>query len=422
MPPFPKQTPHSPHPHPRAISSNIARATFAITFALSATLACTQITLANHSTIQPSTEGRAISQSTEQPTTSPASESAAGALIHEQLDRPIDLNFVRTPLPDVLAQIEDKTGIPLRARPRVWETLPYGRLTPLSAEIKRAPLRDALDALVAPLGLQIIVTEEAVEIAPIPAFDRLGRRATVEELSTIASLRANPLPSSNESASQTLGSLLDRIDATLKSAGSLTLERRTIEDLSLDLPPSPRDSTLYDALELLAGQSQLTWHPWGRSLIITTKKQLNLQRIERTISVRYDGVDLTQVLADLARQSGLDFAIEPGAIQRVPPDFRSFRLITTDATIRQTLESLSAFTGLGYVVTNDGIYVWNNSPTPATDVAPRNAGRILASYDLGNGISLLLRDDQLPEHVREKLEQHLQEAIRRIEASSTTTP
>jgi hypothetical protein len=383
-----------------------------------ATILCAQPTGAGTPTSQTPTEDRPIDQSTSALTT----ESATGALINEQLDRLIDLNFVRTPLPDVLAQIENESGIPLRAKRQVWETLPYGRLTPLSAEIKRAPLRDALDALVAPLGLQLIVTEDAVELTPIPAFDRLGRRATVEELTTIASLRAVTLPTPSESSTQTVGALLDRIDITLKAAGSLTLERRTIQDLSVELPPVPRDSNIYAALELLADHSQLTWHPWGRSLIITTKKQLNLQRIERPISVRYDGVDLTQVLADLARQSGLDFAIEPGAIQRVPPDFRSFRLITTDATIRQTLESLSAFTGLGYVVTHDGIYVWNNSPTPNADATPRDTGRILASYDLGNGISLLLRDDQLPEHVREKLEQHLQEAIRRIEATSTTKP
>ena len=64
--------------------------------------------------------------------------------------------------------------------------------------------------------------------------------------------------------------------------------------------------------------------------------------MNKTISTRYNGVDVAQVLMELSRYAGVPFNVEPGALQRIPPEFRTVRLILENATIQQILENLAS--------------------------------------------------------------------------------
>ena len=97
-------------------------------------------------------------------------------------------------------------------------------------------------------------------------------------------------------------------------------------------------------------------------------------QLAKTITVRFAGVDIAQVLSELSERSGVRFEIEPGALQRVPADVRNVQLILDNSSITQALETIAGFTGLGYVVTPRGVYIWNQSYATPGGVRDRVVG------------------------------------------------
>lgn len=133
-------------------------------------------------------------------------------------------------------------------------------------------------------------------------------------------------------------------------------------------------------------------------------------QLTKTVTIRYNGVDVSQVLAELSQTSGVEFTIEPGAIQRIPPEFRTIRLILDNATIKQALENLAGFTGLGYVVNESGVYIWNQASTPGgTQRDP-----ILGMIPLDNGMTLLIPQSQVPPDMQEYFRARMQKELAKI--------
>src|SRR5205814_3173036 len=155
--------------------------------------------------------------------------------------------------------------------------------------------------------------------------------------------------------------LIDAIDQKLvETKSSYAIENRLGDRVSPDkLISVARNATLMDALEALPAQTNGTWYPWEKSIILLPKEDQVRKQLNKAISVRYDGVDVTQVLAELSQRSGVEFTFEPGAIQRIPNEYRRIRLVLDNASIKQALESLAGFTGLGYVANEAGVYIWN---------------------------------------------------------------
>jgi hypothetical protein len=160
-----------------------------------------------------------------------------------------------------------------------------------------------------------------------------------------------------------------------------------------------RGATLMDALESLARDTRATWYPWGKSIIIVPKEDQARNQLAKNVTIRYNGVDVSQVLAELSQRAGVDFTIQPGAIQRIPPEFRTVRLLLDNASIRQALESICGFTGLGYVVNEHGVYIWNESNNPGSPTRPP----LFALIQLDNGVQVPVRESDVPPDVREYL-------------------
>src|SRR5579871_3524697 len=74
------------------------------------------------------------------------------ALINEALDKNVSLS-VNDVLPSVLKSIEEKTGVRISATDSVYELLPWGEQTNLSAKLENQTLRNALTAICQKLGL-----------------------------------------------------------------------------------------------------------------------------------------------------------------------------------------------------------------------------------------------------------------------------
>jgi hypothetical protein len=135
--------------------------------------------------------------------------------------------------------------------------------------------------------------------------------------------------------------------------------------------------------------------------------QIRNNQLSRSVYTRFDGVDISQVLVELEQASGVPFEIEPGAVQRIPPDSRRVSLILNPGTVQQALEAISGFTGLDYVVKGDGIYIWNQSAGTATSATDPAVGMI----QLDNGVQVMLRRSQLPADVQEYIDYRKNKAI-----------
>jgi hypothetical protein len=333
----------------------------------------------------------------------------ASALINEALDKQVALDLNGT-LPAAVRAIGEKTGVTIEASPIVWDLLPWGEQTNITAKIEGQTLRDALDAITRKLGLTFAVKEHVVELQPMPALRRLGRRATVKELQALDLLASNPANVGSEQP--TVRQLVESIDKRLLELKSpFAIENRPGNAVPQDQPVFvARNATLLDALESLVKETALTWYPWDQSIVIVPKQDQVRNQLARLITVRYNGVEVHQVLVELAQRSGVEFILEPGAVQRIPPEFRTLRLQLNDVSVQQAIESIAAFTGLNYNVTDRGVYVWNPSTTPG--VGARDP--IVGMVQLDSGMQLLIPQSQVPADVQEYLKLKMRRELAKI--------
>lgn len=320
------------------------------------------------------------------------------SLINEALDKQttIDLNDV---LPNALKKIKDQTGVPLTAEPAVYELLPWGTQTNVQAKIENRTLRQALDAVTRKLALTYVVKEETIELQPTAPLRRMSRRATSQELAALDMLASTPanLPTDRF----TLEKLVAAIDQKLVDAKQpFAIENRSADAAASLAVFVPRNATLSEALESIVKDTNQTWYPWGKSIVVLPKQdQIRLQLESKTMTRRFDGVDISQVLLDLSRRSGVAFDIQAGAIQNISPEVRNVRLFLDNATVRQALESIAGFTGLSYSVTESGVNIWNQQQAAR---GPRDPA--IGIITLDNGMQVLVPTSQVPPDMREYIQ------------------
>jgi hypothetical protein len=335
----------------------------------------------------------------------------SSALINEALDQPVVLKL-NTVLPKAAAAIADKTGVKVDVDPAVWDLLPWGEQTNIEVNLDKQTLRAGLEAVAKRLGLVMVLKAQAVELQPMPALRRLGRRATDKELDALYLLSTTPLDNLQPAQKEKLkvDELVEAVDAKLQQVRpDLAVEFRRRDMLKADQALAvARNATLADALETLSRETPATWYPWGRSIVVLPREmQIRNNQLGRPIDTRFDGVDISQVLVELEQASGVPFEIEPGAVQRIPPESRRVTLILSPGTVQQALEAISGYTGLDYVVKGDGIYIWNQSAGTATSATDPAVGMI----QLDNGVQVMLRRSQLPADVQEYIDYRKNKAI-----------
>src|SRR5262245_31182687 len=100
------------------------------------------------------------------------------ALINEALDKLVKLDLDTT-LPVAMRAIGEQTSVTIEAAPSVFDLLPWGEQTQIKARIEGQTLREALEAITRKLGLTFVLKEHVIQLQPMPALMRLGRRSTV---------------------------------------------------------------------------------------------------------------------------------------------------------------------------------------------------------------------------------------------------
>jgi hypothetical protein len=259
-------------------------------------------------------------------------QDTTSALMNEAMDKPVKLELNGT-LPQVMQTIAEQTGVRLQATQGVWDLLPWGQQTNINAKIENQTLRQALEAITRKLGLTFTLRDEAVELEPMPALRRLGRRATPQELAVLDLLSSTSMGLNNEHP--TLRQLMLAVDAKLESAKSpFAIEDRVFEGQSRDNTVFvPRNATMMDALEAIDHSTAATWYPWGKSIVIVTKQDQVRNQLAKTVSVRYTGVNISQVLLSRLTSNRVRFS-------GFHPNFATYACFwTTPASNRRWIRS-----------------------------------------------------------------------------------
>lgn len=348
-------------------------------------------------------------------------DNSTSALINQALDKNVTLQLDGV-LPTVLKTIEDKTGVHIAPTDQVYDLLPWGEQTNIKAKIENQTLRAALTAITHKLGLGWELGQYEVWLKPMPALSRLGRRATVAELQALDLLMTTPLGEHKEQMTvQELVNLIDQQLAGIKSP-SLVVELRAGDPSDaqagvIELGKSigvRRNATISEALQDMSRQTDATWYPWGKDIVIVPKQQQVRLQLDKTITARYNGQDISKVLDSLSQKAGVPFEIEPGAFQRVPPEYRVIKVDSDNATIRQVLDDIRGFTGLNYVVKSDGIYIWNQNANPTTGLRGGGNDPVVLMLELDGGLQLLMRESEVPADLQSYLAHKKAEEIQRM--------
>jgi hypothetical protein len=349
-----------------------------------------------------------------------ASAQNLSALMNEALDKQVGKLELSGSLPKAMRDIADQTGVRIEAQRAVWDLLPWGEQTNLTARIENQTLREALAGITQKLGLTFELKDQYVELQPMPALRRLGRRATVAELRALDVLAATKASFANERP--TVKQLVDGVDARLQAIDAevtnskkqplgLAVEYRMTDTVLQDQTVFvSRGANLLDALESLTANTRATWYPWGKSIVILPKEEVIRNQLGKTLTMRYNGTDITQVLSELSQAAGVEFSIQPGAVQQIPPDFRKINLLLDNASVRQALENISGFTGLGYVVREKDVYLWNQT---ADRPAVGGSDPIIGQVEL-QGLNVYLRTSQVPPDVRDYLKYKAQMHVEQL--------
>jgi hypothetical protein len=266
------------------------------------------------------------------------------------------------------------------------------------------------------LGLQFVLKDEAIELQPLPALRRLGRKSTLSELECLSLLGSTSLQMTTDKTD--LKNLLAAVDSRLVAVKSAyDVENRTATSgnpVPQNIPVAvPRNATLLDALEALTTQSPATWYPWGKTIVVLPKQDQVRRQLKQEITLRHDGTDVAQVLGELSMRSGIPFRYEPGTFQELAPQSRQIKLVL-NAPVIDALEAVCGLTGLGYQVKEDEVYIWN---TASTAVRPRD--KTIAILQTDTGLQVLINDSNCPPDVREiidRVKEKQFDALRKIAA------
>lgn len=346
------------------------------------------------------------------PTAAGAQDSSA--LINEALDKPVEVEL-NTTLPQALQEIKETTGVPIELAPGVLDLLPWGEQTNLNVTIANQTLRNAIGTIARSLGLVYVLTPESVELRPMPALQRLGRRATVNEIKVLDLLASTPLGLDNPRP--TLEQLRDAVDGKLDALKSeFAVEYRAGSAVIGDHPVAvPRNATMADALDAITAETGLAWGPWGKSILIKPKAAWVRDQLEKSLTRRFAAVDVGQVLSELSEYSGVDFTIEPGAVQRIPPQSRTVTLILQNRSVGQALEDIAGFTGLSYTVRDEGVYVWNASQGGPGGGGSGSSDPVIAILPLPeSGMEIMVRQSQVPDDVRQYIRHRFGKEIAKL--------
>ena len=266
-------------------------------------------------------------------------------VVEQALDEPTTVAIEHAPLEQALATIAEKTGLGVSIGPAALDLLPYGARTTVSIQLNGQRLRTGIDTLCNELGMRYVTLPTGIELAPSAALERIGRRATFDELDIIKRLMEMKLsPGAGMTELEGMlqfrpGCSWDELVVGIEAAGS---------------------GSAYDLLTHACDAMGCTWFPWGDGVMVVPLEEETARRLQRPVSLRFSNRDIADVLRGLSHEAGVSVKLDPSAAKNLSPRVKqNFSLLAEGITVEEALEQIGIATGLAYRVDVDAIVLFD---------------------------------------------------------------
>jgi hypothetical protein len=291
-------------------------------------------------------------------------------------------------------------------------------------DIANIPLRDGLTRLFAPLGMTFRVADDHVDIVPKEALLCLGRSPTWAELDTLAKVSATQ-PGLN---AENLSSLQSRIQFQVPVPDAWNALAQAIRNVGA----GPGDEVLTVACNHLGW----AWCLASDHIAVSTFDQQIRRRLKQPVSLRMNNRTLFEVMQAVGSAVNIAVRVDPGAMTSLPVQVqKNFSLNVQQQSVEQVLDTISAYTGLGYLLNPDGILFYKGDETGGPDKATANANdktttpaapasdpyvaKITIPLADGRTFEWLIRRSELPEDMRQMRERDIQNFIEEFRQKRT---
>lgn len=335
------------------------------------------------------------------------------SLIERALGEPSGFTITNKTLGEAIGLIAEQTGVPLRVRPAVMDLAPLGAGTVIrKVEVANLPLREGLARVLAPLGMTFVLRDDHVEILAKECLSALGRRVTWDELDTLSKL-----------ASIEPGLAADAL-ATLKPMIQFRVPLRdpwlTLSGAIRDVGAGLGDEVLSRACRNLGW----TWTLDGKHIVVTDGVETIRRKLARRITLRMTNRPLLGVLHAIGERIGVAIHTEPGLMASLPRYLQqNFSLNAHDDAASQVIDTITAYTGLGYLIEPGGVFFFN-AGIDADAASQRDGGgesptdkdpivaKMTTTLEDGKTIDWLIRRSELPPNLRDMRKKELAELFR----------
>lgn len=342
------------------------------------------------------------------------------SLIAKALTEPAHISLENIRLVDAICKITEQTGVRIVMPPEAMRYVPMGPETVIErVNIANMPLREGLDRLFGPLGMRFEQADDHIRIVPEDALLCLGRAPTWEELETLS--RLSTLQPGMKAADR--DKLQDMLQFQVPSPDAWGALSQQIENVGAGAGD--------DVLTVATGQLGWTWCLNGQYVAVTTFEKQLRQRIKQPISIRMNNRPLSDVFQALGSALNTPIRVEAGAIAALPVQKqKNYFLDATHVSAEQVLEGIAANTGLGYLLSPDGIFFYNPQTGPAVTAAPAPSsgaadpyvGKIVIEIGDGKTFEWMIRRSELPDDLKQIRDRDIQQFIDEFRRQQVSKP
>lgn len=338
----------------------------------------------------------------------PPQMARGSANVQIALDKPVNLNLKEMPISQVFQKITEASGVKFVVRADAYDLLPYGDQTRLVVNIPNIMLRNALPQILLPLGLQWQVQGNAVQIVPTAPLVRMNRRATLDELKALGAILTKKLQPIEQGGS-VVGQL--RVHTGMRELDLIfpTGTQRHDKEIAFVRANRALPCTASQWMDMFGQSKGWTWYLDGVNIVLIEGKAQIQRQLQRKVTLRHEGADLTTVMLELAHQARVLLSMDPGVMDYVPVETaKNFNLIMSEASIAQALEVISGATGLQFIVEANGIRVTASEKLKAAYEGASETTRkrspffIKTTIPLANGstIEAYIRAEDMPAEIQ----------------------
>jgi len=337
------------------------------------------------------------------------------ALIEQALGETTRITLEDVALKDAIQRITEQTGVEIVMPPAVMSLVPDGPETIIrKVHIANVSLRQGLTDLFGPLGMTFVVRDGFVEIVASEALKCLGRVPNWVELRTIEELGRMKVGTDPKA----LEELRPKIQFQVRIAEPWAVLAEAVRGVGA--------GTGDEVLSIACDKLGWAWCVSDDRVVITLREQDIIRRLKQPISVRLSRQPLFDAMTAVGEAVGVAVRAEPGALAALAPSVqRNFSLDVRGQSAEQALETIAAYTGLGYLVEPTGVLFYQVSNERVSSRENERAGGSSGARDpyvgkvvveLPDGVSMewLIRSSELPDDLRVLRERDLAVAFEAV--------